>query len=1530
MKVLVLRFASALAVLCAAASAAPLTWDADPATDGPQDGAGTWDAAGTNWWNGAANTNWTDGTPDTAIFGAAAGAAGTIAVNGTRTIGGIVFHPPGSGAYVLTGGILTLSGDPIITANADATIGCALAGAGVGFTKNGSGILTIGGAAGTFTGDATISQGVVRVSAGHNDTNTTSALGAVDVTRNINVTSGATLQFTANDIFGNAAAQPSLTLNVAGGTVTNTGSFFVTLGPVVLNGATLSGQGGVSAGYQMYSLRDGVTVTGSSPSIISSGGGANAGIHLGSTANAITTFDVADVTGDSNVDLAVSASLINRNAGQGGGAGGLAKTGAGTLELSGANTYAGNTAVSAGRIRVTGSLTGGAAGTRFLVGGGGSSGSMVLDAGANTSTFYADGYANSCDVGEGGGTGTLTLESGTLTVATRNGGSNGSIRLGVNGAARGTLLVHGGVLNVPGRILMAANSGAAQSTLTIDGGQLNLGAAGSGNYTDPGSGLLWFGAGTSAVDLNGGTLSLYSLYNQAGGPVAVTLNGGTLKAVNSNPNFVVGAVTIRVSTGGARIDTAGHDIAIASALAHDGGLGDATDGGLTKTGAGSLTLAGANTYSGPTVVSNGTLYVNGGVSTGAVTVAPGATLGGNGMVQGPATSSGAVAPGTNGIGVLTMGGNYSQAADGALSIEIGGPTSFDTLAVGGAAALDGTLSVSFVGGYEPVNTQSFLVVSASSVSGTFAATNLPALTTGGLVWIVKYEGSAVVLSVEGSPPPLLVRPSTLDFGPVATGTAAFAQFTVSNNTDSLTIEGTTTVIAASPPFSIADGAAFSLAPGDSTNVVIGFSPTVIGEVTGSVVIASNAGVTLTNAVTGAGITDGLAWDPAGTDGPSDGSGTWELATPNWWGGVLTRWVNGSSAIFGAGGAPGVVTVGGAIALSNVTFDAVAGGSYTIAGGSLSLASPSRITANTNATIGSTLTGGGLTKAGEGTVTLSGGGSSYSGDVSIARGTLNATGSTGGLNPVTGSLGNPQAPGRTIAIESGAALTLNNNDIFGNHVSSPNAVVIVNAGGVVANGAFFNTLNNLTLLGGELRANGGVSAAWPAYQLKGAVTVGGSAASAMTAPGAVNANVQIQIGNNTPNGATVFNVADATGDEQADLTVSAALVNGNNDAFAPVASGLIKDGPGTMTLTGANAYTGGTAINGGALQIGDGGTSGALPGDVADDGSLVFNRSDAVTYGGVIGGTGAVVQAGSGTLTLPAANTYGGATLVSNGTLLVNGSTGTGAVTVASGGTLGGAGSVGGPMVVAGTLSPGAPLGQLGVAGTLELVPGAGIEIELGGTALGTEFDSIFAVGDVTLGGVLTLSLVNGFETSIAPGDTFTVLQSTSPIGGVFDNVAPGGTLTAGGQAFKVYYGSAPFGGDDTAVVLEAAAAALDTDGDGLSDDDEDNVYGTDKNDPDSDNDGMNDGDEVLAGSNPLDVGSIGYRITQEKKVGGGISILWSSTSNRTYEVLSATNLSGALNWRPFSTVPSGGATTGYTNAAPGAAGFYQIRGRVGP
>ena len=98
------------------------------------------------------------------------------------------------------------------------------------------------------------------------------------------------------------------------------------------------------------------------------------------------------------------------------------------------------------------------------------------------------------------------------------------------------------------------------------------------------------------------------------------------------------------------------------------------------------------------------------------------------------------------------------------------------------------------------------------------------------------------------------------------------------------------------------------------------------------------------------------------------------------------------------------------------------------------------------------------------------------------------------------------------------------------------------------------------------------------------------------------------------------------------------------------------GSGIVKYAGNMTYLGATTITSGTLQIGDGGTSGKLAAGsaITNNGTLVFNRSDAVTQGtdfaSVIAGTGNLEQAGSNTLTISGNNTYTGATVINAGTL----------------------------------------------------------------------------------------------------------------------------------------------------------------------------------------------------------------------------------------------------------------------------------------
>ena len=123
-------------------------------------------------------------------------------------------------------------------------------------------------------------------------------------------------------------------------------------------------------------------------------------------------------------------------------------------------------------------------------------------------------------------------------------------------------------------------------------------------------------------------------------------------------------------------------------------------------------------------------------------------------------------------------------------------------------------------------------------------------------------------------------------------------------------------------------------------------------------------------------------------------------------------------------------------------------------------------------------------------------------------------------------------------------------------------------------------------------------------------------------------------------------------ETGTTTISAVVAGGN---------GLFVTGPGTLVLTATSAYTGGTTIDqGSTLQIGSGGTAGSINADagdgIVDNGSLIFDRSDnPAPYTGAISGSGNVVVAGGGTVTLSGGNTFTGGTVIASGTLALDGS-----------------------------------------------------------------------------------------------------------------------------------------------------------------------------------------------------------------------------------------------------------------------------------
>jgi len=131
----------------------------------------------------------------------------------------------------------------------------------------------------------------------------------------------------------------------------------------------------------------------------------------------------------------------------------------------------------------------------------------------------------------------------------------------------------------------------------------------------------------------------------------------------------------------------------------------------------------------------------------------GGSLSGTGDIFGDLNhTGGVVSPGVS-AGVLTVEGNYDQAAMGRLIIELAGASSFDRLAIVGTATLGGILETVLTDGFQPAAGNAFeILTAADGLAGTFVQTILPPLDNN-LTWNVSYGANSVTLQVVSPCPP---------------------------------------------------------------------------------------------------------------------------------------------------------------------------------------------------------------------------------------------------------------------------------------------------------------------------------------------------------------------------------------------------------------------------------------------------------------------------------------------------------------------------------------------------------------------------------------------------------------------------------------------------------------------------------------------------------------------------------------------------------------------------------------------------------
>jgi fibronectin-binding autotransporter adhesin len=863
------------------------------------------------------------------------------------------------------------------------------------------------------------------------------------------------------------------------------------------------------------------------------------------------------------------------------------------------------------------------------------------------------------------------------------------------------------------------------------------------------------GVPTNAVNAfvnNGGTAQIAE---NAAAAKSLTIGGGSTVELSSGGQLATGAVVVNgtfdISQGGNQtigdlsgsgtVDLGARQLTAGTANSttftgtiNDGGLAGGTGGSLVKQGAGTLTLTGTNIYTGGTTINAGTLQLGNGGTSGSIV---GKVVNNGSLIfdRSDALTFGGVISGT---------GSVTQVGTGTLKLTGANTYSGGTNLKGGALAVNSDANL-------------------GSGSLHFDGGTLEVLAGGGL-----FSGKGISLGAGGGT--FLVDAGTRSalFGAI-TGPGALTKA----GAGTLTLTGTNTytggnIISAGTlalAGELAPGGAVVVGNGGTFDISLGGIQT-IGDLNGSGTV--NLGENQLTVGTANNTTFSGTIEDGGDGGSlvKQGAGTLTLTGANTYTGgttinagtlAVSRDANlgekGSlSPLSFNGGTLEALAAGGGLTSSKAVTVAAGGGTFLADAGTASVLS-------------GTISGpGAWTKAGAGTLKLTGA-NTYSGGTNLNGGVLAVNSDANlGTGPLSFNGG---------TLESLAA---------GGGLTSTKAVTLA-AGG----GTFLADVGTDSTLSGTITGQGALTKAGPGgLTLTGAKTyTGGTIISAGT--------LALNGGELAPTGAVVdngtFDISQSGNQTIGDLSGSGTVKLGARQLTAGTADStafsgtiqdgglgggtggsLVKQGTGTLTLTGANTYTGGTTINAGTLQLGNGGTSGSIVGNVVNNGILIFDRSDTLTFAGVISGTGSVTQGGTGTLILTGDNTYTGATTVAAGRLLVDGSIVSPLTTVHAGGLLGGHGALGGSLVNTGIVSPGGSIGTLTVAGNYTQTAGGTFRIEVAGVAPGA-YDLLVVNGHASLAGTLQLIPVGGFQLHV--GDRISFLTAAGGVSGTFGTVENG-------------------------------------------------------------------------------------------------------------------------------------------------------------
>ncbi|EBN0209680.1 autotransporter outer membrane beta-barrel domain-containing protein, partial [Salmonella enterica subsp. enterica serovar Kentucky] len=884
---------------------------------------------------------------------------------------------------------------------------------------------------------------------------------------------------------------------------------------------------------------------------------------------------------------------------------------------------------------------------------------------------------------------------------------------------------------------------------TISGGTLvasNVEALGSGDVTDNATLELNTGGdfannigGTGSVVKSGDkTLTLSGTNSYTGG---TTISGGTLVANNVEAlgtGDVTNNATLELNTGG------DFDNAISGS------------GQVVKSGDKTLTLSGANSYSGATTISGGTLiatHVNA-LGTGAIDNRASLLLDASGQftVTDLTTESGGNTE--IGAGSTLQATTLTQKSDSTLTINLNGNTVDPVIHAASQVSLAGTLDITGVGDVldsDPASTDDLdtftLIASDKTIAGDFEKLTVAGMDADLADFITvdgriddtgkQYELTTALTWYADRDDAVTDAHGTFN---LTNADGSFAVNTVLENVD-----------ATLDPASATGWDGTSLIKQGAGTLILNAENTYTGGTTisGGTLVATNV-----DALGSGDVTDDatLELNTGGTfDNAIGGSGNVVKS------GADTLTLSGSNSYTG-----GTTISGGTLVASNV--EALGTGDVT---------NNATLELNTGGDFINNIGGTGrVEKSGDDTLTLSGS-NTYTGGTLINGGTLVAS--------------NVEALG-TGDVTDNATLALNTGGTFDNAISG--------SGQVVKSGDETLTLSGTNSYTGGTTISGGTLVATNVEALgSGDVTddatlelnTGGTFDNAISGSGQVVKSGDKMLtlsGANSYSGGTlisdgtlVASNVEALG--TGDVTNNATLALNTGGDFTNNISGsgqVVKSGDDTLTLSGANSYTGGTTISGGTLVATNVDALGT--GDVTNSSTLELNTGG--TFDNAISGSGQVVKSGDETLTLSGSNTYTGGTLISGGTLVATNvdALGTGDVTdnatleLNTGGTFDNVISGSGQVVKSGD-------DTLTLSGANSYTGGTLIS---GGTLVATSVEALGS-GDVTDNAVLELNTGGTFDNAISgsgqvvkSGDkTLTLSGANSYTGGT---TISGGTLVA--------------------------------------------------------------------------------------------------------------------------------------------------------